>query len=296
MGILDFIGKTPLVPLEMYSSCEIYAKLEYLNPTGSVKDRTALYMIKDAIKRKVLESKGHIVDATSGNAGISLAFIASRLRYKCTICMPENMSVERQTMIKAYGAEVILTNAKDGMAGAIEEVNKILKKDKKAICLKQFSNPANKLAHFETTGPEIYASCPDADYIVSPVGTGGTYMGIKEYFEKQNSKTKICAVEPLESPLLTKGYAGEHKIQGIGANFIPDILDVAKIDKVVCVSSERAYKRTKELSTMHGMFVGITSGAALDAAYQLIDKERRLKKVVIMIPDSGDRYLSEQIY
>ena len=298
----ELIGKTPILELNKmkgeYNLCScIYAKLEYFNTTGSVKDRIALAMIEDAIKNNKLQKGGLIVEPTSGNTGIGIASVATSMGFRVKIVMPETMSVERRQLIKAYGAEVILSDGKLGMKGAIAKAKEIAEAEN-GLILGQFDNPANVLAHYNNTGKEIYEDLDgDVDVFVAGVGTGGTITGVGKYLKEKNKNVKIVAVEPASSPVLSKGVAGPHKIQGIGAGFVPSILDLSLIDEIIPVENEDAFATSKMLGKTEGVLVGISSGAALFAAISLAKREEyKGKKIVVLLPDSGDRYLSTDLF
>ena len=299
----DLIGNTPLVRLtgiEKAFDCKakIFAKVEYYNPTGSVKDRAAKAMIDEAEKSGRLQKGGTVIEATSGNTGIGLAFVAAIRGYKAVIVMPETMSVERQKLIRAYGAEVVLTDGKKGMQGAVEKSEEILKNTPNAIIAGQFENMANPKAHYDTTGPEIYTQMQgNVDIFTAGVGTGGTLSGIGRYLKEQNPNVKIVAIEPASSPLLSKGYAGAHGLQGIGANFIPKTLDCNIYDEVLTATEEASFSMARELGKREGLFVGITSGTAVWAAVQLAKREENAgKNIVTLLPDGGGRYLSTTLF
>lgn len=300
--ISSLVGNTPLLDVSDFLgeslNYSIYAKLEYLNPAGSIKDRAALYMIMDAEDKGLLKKGYTIIEPTSGNTGIGLAAISASRGYKVILTMPDTMSEERRKLLKAYGAEIILTSGDKGMSGAVAKANELLDEIENSIILGQFSNNANALAHYETTAPEIYADTRgDVDFIVAGIGTGGTLTGIARFFKEKKPDTKIIGVEPSDSPLLTKGVSGPHKLQGIGANFVPEILDTSLIDEVVTVSSDDAFLCTKSIAKNKGILVGISSGAALAAALKLAEKpENAGKKIVVILPDTGDRYLSTNVY
>ena len=298
----ELIGKTPILELNKmkgeYSLCScIYAKLEYFNTTGSVKDRIALAMIEDAIKNNKLQKGGLIVEPTSGNTGIGIASVATSMGFKAKIVMPETMSVERRQLIKAYGAEVILSDGKLGMKGAIAKAKEIAEAEG-GLILGQFDNPANVEAHYKKTGPEIYEDLDGkVDVFVAGVGTGGTITGVGKYLKEKNKNVKIVAVEPAASPVLSQGVAGPHKIQGIGAGFVPSILDLNVIDEIITVSNEDAFATSKNFGKTEGVLVGISAGAALFAAISLAKKEEyKGKNIVVLLPDSGDRYLSTDLF
>ncbi len=302
-NIEELVGNTPL--LRAYKLKEnfglfanIYAKLEYLNPTGSAKDRAALGMILAAERDGKLKAGGTIIEPTSGNTGIALAAIAASRGYKAIIVMPSSMSRERQLFIKAYGAEVVLTEASLGMAGAIAKANEIQKTLENSFIPSQFDNFENKTSHFNTTGPEIYDALDgNVDVFISAVGTGGTISGVGEYLKSKNENIKIIAVEPKESPLLSGGSAAPHKIQGIGANFIPSVLNRNIYDEVITVSAPEAYSAVKEASKLLGLGIGISSGAALCAAISVASREdMRDKNIVVLLPDGIDRYLSTDLF
>ena len=300
----ELIGNTPLLKVSKYAQsqdvkdAEIIAKLEYLNPAGSVKDRVALAMIEDAEEKGKLVSGSVIIEPTSGNTGIGIAAVAAAKGYKVVITMPETMSVERRNIIKAYGAEIVLTDGTKGMKGAIEKAEEIRDNTPDAIILGQFINEANPKAHREKTGPEIWKDTDgNVDIFVAGVGTGGTITGVGEYLKSQNPNVKVVAVEPKSSPVLSEGKAGAHKIQGIGAGFVPDILNTKIYDEVIAVENEAAFETTKQLAKTEGVQVGISSGAALYAATQLAKREENKgKKIVVLLPDSGDRYYSTAIF
>lgn len=294
-NVLNQIGNTKIIELKNIQTkynlkSKIFAKMELDNPSGSVKDRTALNLVMSAINDGTLKEDSIIIEATSGNVGISLAYIGKELGYKVIIVMPSNMSVERIKMIESYGAEIILTDANLGMQGAIDKVNEILKQSSKTVCLHQFDNLNNKYAHYKT-GMEIINQVPNIDIFLTGIGTSGTICGVGETLKKHNKNIKVYGVEPMNSPLISKGYFGSHKIQGIGANFIPSIINLDVIDKVCTVSDEDAYFYTKELRTIENIFCGISSGANLKAAID-IAREEENKNIVIIIPDKGDRYYS----
>lgn len=298
-SITELIGNTPLVDVSSFASAEgvnarILVKLECFNPASSAKDRVAKEMIEDAERSGKLKKGSVIIEPTSGNTGIGLASIASAKGYKCIIVMPDTMSEERRKLMKAYGAELVLTDGKKGMSGAIEKANEIASKTPNAFIAGQFENPANPMAHKKTTGPEIWRDTDGCvDIFVSCVGTGGTLSGVGEYLKEQNPKIKVVATEPASSPLLSSGVAGAHKIQGIGANFVPKTLNQEIYDEIVTVTDEEAYEYAKKLVKTEGIFVGISSGAALCSAIKIASrKENEGKTIVVLLPDSGERYLS----
>ena len=299
----QLIGRTPLLRLshiekELSLNSEIIAKLEYLNPAGSVKDRAALYMIDDAEKSGRLKAGSTIIEPTSGNTGIGLCAVAAARGYRAIIVMPDSMSLERQLTMKAYGASLVLTDGKLGMKGAIEKAEQLAREIPDAIIAGQFSNPANAKSHFETTGPEIYEDTDgEIDIFVAGVGTGGTITGCGQYLKKQNENIKIVAVEPESSPYLSKGESGAHGIQGIGAGFVPEVLDTKIYDEIVTVNDDDAYRFGRLLAKKEGIMVGISSGAAIAAAVKLaLREENNGKKIVVLLPDTGDRYLSTKLF
>jgi len=301
---LELIGNTPLLHATRYSMqagvehAEIYAKLEYLNPTGSVKDRAALEMIEDAEQKGILKPGATIIEPTSGNTGIGLAAVAVVKGYKAILTLPETMSVERRNLLKAYGAELVLTEGSKGMQGAIEKAEELEKTIPGAVILGQFVNPANAMAHKKYTGPEIWEQTEGkVDIFVAGVGTGGTLTGIGEYLKEKNPNVKVIAVEPAGSPVLSEGKSGKHDVQGIGAGFVPEILNTDIYDEVIAVSDEEAYEESRRFARSEGVLVGISSGAALKAAGMVAKRvENTGKIVVILLPDSGDRYLSTPLY
>ena len=297
--VTEMIGSTPLMRLKRMekrgmAGSQIIAKLEYFNPGGSAKDRVGYYMIVDAEQRKVLKGNGVIIEPTSGNTGVGLAMTAASRGYRTIIVMPENMSEERKRLMKAYGAELVLTPAELGMKGAIAKAEELQKEIHNSIIMDQFNNPANAKIHYLSTGPEIWKDTDGTvDILVCGVGTGGTISGTGKYLKEKNPNLKVVAVEPAASPLLSGGEAGPHKIQGIGANFIPGILDRDIIDEVMTVSDEDAFNIMKDMARIEGLFVGISSGAAVYAALQLAKRiENTGKKIVVVLPDTGERYLS----
>lgn len=300
----EMIGNTPLMQLHHYQEKEnirdvtILAKLEYLNPAGSVKDRAALYMIEEAEKNGRLAPGATIIEPTSGNTGIGLAVVAAAKGYRAILTLPETMSVERRTLLRAYGAELVLTEGAKGMGGAIAKAEELAREIPGAMILGQFENPANAQAHRETTGPEIWRqSGGKVDVFVAGVGTGGTITGVGEYLKSQNPDVKVVAVEPADSPVLSGGVAGPHKLQGIGAGFVPKLLNTDVYDEVFTVSSEDAFAHGRMLARTEGVLVGISSGAALFAAAQIaIRPENKGKTIVVLLPDSGDRYLSTPLF
>ena len=300
----ELIGKTPLLEVKKFEAKEnitdakILAKLEYFNPAGSVKDRVALKMIEDAEESGKLKPGATIIEPTSGNTGIGIAAVAAAKGYKVIITIPETMSVERRNIMKAYGAELVLTEGAKGMKGAIDKADEIKEATPGSIILGQFVNEANPKAHRKTTGPEIWRDTDgQVDIFVAGVGTGGTVTGVGEYLKSKNPDVKVVAVEPKTSPVLSEGKAGAHKIQGIGAGFVPDILNTKIYDEVIAVENEDAFATAKELAKTEGVLTGISSGAALYAAVQLAKRpENKGKNIVALLPDSGDRYYSTPLF
>lgn len=300
----ELIGHTPLLKIENYmksqgiTQAQILAKLEYLNPAGSVKDRVALAMVEDAEKKGILKPGATIIEPTSGNTGIGLASVAAAKGYRTILTLPETMSVERRTLLKAYGAELVLTEGALGMKGAIDKAEELERTIPGAVILGQFDNPANPAAHAATTGPEIWEDTDgEIDIFVAGVGTGGTITGIGTYLKSRNPKVQVVAVEPDDSPLLSGGEAGPHQLQGIGANFIPSILNTQVYDEIIRITTEEAYNAGRDIARSEGILVGITSGAALHAAVNLAKRpENAGKTIVALLPDSGDRYLSTPMF
>lgn len=299
----DLIGNTPLVRLNGYQKekkldAEFLAKLEYFNPAGSVKDRVALYMLLDAQEKGLLKRDSVIIEPTSGNTGIGLAAVAAEKGIRTIIVMPDTMSIERRNILKAYGAELVLTDGKLGMKGAIAKANELAEEIPHSFIPGQFTNDANPLAHYKTTGPEIWKDTDgDVDILVAGVGTGGTLSGAGRYLKEQNPDIQVVAVEPKDSPVLSEGRAGSHKLQGIGAGFVPRTLDIDIYDEVIPVTTQQAYDAARLLAKEDAILAGISSGAALYAAEVLAKRpENRGKRIVIIIPDSGEKYLSEPVY
>ena len=299
----QLIGNTPLVELtqiekELGLKARLIAKLELFNPAGSVKDHVALAMINDAEKRGVLNKDSVIIEPTSGNTGIGLASVAAARGYKLIIVMPDSMSVERRQIMKAYGAQLVLSPGAKGVPGAIELANQLAASTPNSFIAGQFVNPANVMAHYTTTGPEIYSATDGkVDIFVAGVGTGGTITGTGKYLKEQNSKIKVVAVEPATSPVLSKGVKGPHGIQGIGAGFVPDILDTGIYDEIIPVKDEDAFTYGRLMGKKEGVLVGISSGAALAAAVELARREENAgKQIVVLMPDTGDRYLSTKLF
>ena len=299
----DLVGGTPLLELthiekELNLKAKLFAKVEYFNPAGSVKDRIGLSMINDAEAKGVLKEGTVIIEPTSGNTGIGLASIGTMKGYRVILTMPESMSIERRKLLKAYGAELVLTEASKGMKGAIAKAEELNKEIPNSIILGQFVNPANPKVHYETTGPEIFKDLEGkVDAFVAGVGTGGTITGVGKYLKENKKDVKVVAVEPAASPVLSEGKAGPHMIQGIGAGFVPDTLDTTIYDEIITVPNEEAFKTGAEVVKTDGVFVGISSGAALYAATLLAKREENKgKRIVVLLPDNGDRYLSTPLF
>lgn len=299
----QLIGKTPLLRLTRIEnnfglSAKVIAKLEYLNPAGSVKDRVAKKMIDDAESSGKLKPDSVIIEPTSGNTGIGLACVAATRGYRTIIVMPDTMSEERRLLMKAYGAELVLTDGSLGMTGAIKKAQELAQQIPSSFIPGQFENPSNAQAHFETTGPEIYADTDGkVDIFVAGVGTGGTITGTGKYLKSKNPNITVVAVEPSDSPVLSGGKAGAHGLQGIGAGFVPQVLDTTVYDEIICVSTEQAYEAARLVGKLEGVLVGISSGAALHAAIKLAERpENAGKNIVVLLPDTGDRYLSTNLY
>ncbi len=303
-NVLELIGNTPLLIAAKYSKqagltdTTLLTKLEYLNPAGSVKDRIALAMIEDAERKGILKPGATIIEPTSGNTGIGLAMAATAKGYKAIFTLPETMSVERRKLLKAYGADLVLTEGKLGMKGAIAKANELKESIAGAVILGQFINQANPEMHYRTTGPEIYRQTDGkVDIFIAGVGTGGTVTGVGRYLKEKNPNVKIVAVEPASSPVISKGTPGAHKIQGIGAGFIPDTLDTKILDEVITIENEEAFEEGRNYAKSEGILVGISSGAALKAGVILAKRpENKGKNIVVLLPDSGDRYLSTDLF
>ncbi len=300
----ELVGKTPLLEVSKYQEsvgaieAKILAKLEYFNPAGSVKDRVALQMIEDLEEKGEIQPGATLIEPTSGNTGIGIAAVAAAKGYKVVITIPETMSIERRNIIKAYGAEIVLTEGAKGMKGAIAKAEEIKENTQGAVVLGQFVNPSNPKVHKLTTGPEIWEDTDgQVDIFVAGVGTGGTVTGVGEYLKSQNPSVKIVAVEPKDSPVLSEGRAGAHKIQGIGAGFVPDVLNTEIYDEIIPVANEDAFETGKAIAKTEGVLVGISSGAAFFAAKELAKRpENKGKNIVVLLPDSGDRYYSTALF
>lgn len=294
-NVLDMIGNTPMIKLNNIGNSNLYVKLEKYNPAGSIKDRAVYYMVENLEKNGLLKKGDVLVEATSGNTGIALSMIGSLKGYKVIIVMPETMSVERRTLMKAYGAKLILTDGSLGMKGSIEKMNKLLSENSNYISLKQFDNEYNPLAHYETTGVEMYNQVKDIDIFVCGVGTGGTISGVGKYLKEQNPNIKVVAVEPEGSPVISKNKKGSHKIQGIGAGFIPKNYNENVVDEVMTITDEESYKGVRIMAQKEGILVGISSGANIYAALKLCEMYPD-KKIVTVAPDGIDKYMSMGIF
>ncbi|HBZ52995.1 MAG TPA: cysteine synthase A [Eubacterium sp.] len=303
-NVLELIGDTPMMSIDRYAKkagvegVRLLAKLEYLNPAGSAKDRVALRMIEDAEKTGKIKPGATIIEPTSGNTGIGLALVAAAKGYRAILTLPETMSAERRTLLKAYGAELVLTPGSKGMTGAIEKANELNREIEGSVILGQFDNPSNSAAHYDTTGPEIWEQTDGCvDIFVAGVGTGGTITGVGEYLKSRNPSVKVVAVEPSTSAVLSGGESGSHGIQGIGAGFIPKVLNQNVYDEVIAVDTEDSYKEGRDFALTEGILVGISSGAALKAAEVIAKRtENKGKTIVVLLPDSGDRYLSTPLF
>lgn len=301
-NIAEMIGRTPL--LEAHNFAATYAdgahllcKLECFNPAGSAKDRVALSMLDDAEERGLIKAGATIIEPTSGNTGIGLAALCARRGYRLILTMPDSMSAERRALLAAYGAEIVLTDGALGMQGAVAKAKELAKEIENSFIPSQFDNPANPVAHYTTTGPEIWEDCDGKiDAFVAGVGTGGTLSGVGRYLKEQNPKCRIVAVEPETSPLLSKGYAGAHGLQGIGANFVPENLDRTVYDEVITIADEDAYRAARAFATTEGILVGITAGAALHAAAELAKQLPKDARIAVLLPDTGERYLSTPLF
>ncbi len=303
-NVLELIGDTPMMSIDRYAKkagiegVRLLAKLEYLNPAGSAKDRVALRMIEDAEKTGKIKPGATIIEPTSGNTGIGLALVAAAKGYRAILTLPETMSAERRTLLKAYGAELVLTPGSKGMTGAIEKAKELNREIEGSVILGQFDNPSNSAAHYDTTGPEIWEQTDGCvDIFVAGVGTGGTITGVGEYLKSRNPSVKVVAVEPSTSAVLSGGESGSHGIQGIGAGFIPKVLNQNVYDEVIAVDTEDSYKEGRDFALTEGILVGISSGAALKAAEVIAKRtENKGKTIVVLLPDSGDRYLSTPLF
>ena len=302
-NVSSLIGNTPLVRLGGYQKekglkANILGKLEYFNPAGSIKDRIALYMLADAREKGLLNENSVIIEPTSGNTGIGLAAVAAEKGYRTIITMPDTMSIERRNILKAYGAEVVLTEGAKGMKGAIAKANELAEQIPHSFIPGQFTNEVNPLAHYKTTGPEIWQDTDgEVDFLVAGVGTGGTLSGAGKYLKEQNRDIKVIAVEPKDSPVLSEGHAGSHKLQGIGAGFVPYTLDIAVYDEVIAVTTEQAFEAARILAREDAVLAGISSGAALYAAEVIAARpENKDKNIVVIFPDSGEKYLSGALF
>ena len=294
-GGLDLIGNTPMISLDKIGYKNVYVKLEKYNPAGSIKDRIALSMVEGAERKGILNKESVLVEATSGNTGIALAMVGKLKGYKVIIIMPETMSMERRQLVKAFGAELILTEGSKGMNGSIEKLNDLLKENKNYANLGQFENEDNPRIHYEATGPEIYKELPDVDVVIAGIGSGGTISGIGKFLKEQNENVKVIGIEPKSSPLITQKKAGAHKIQGIGANFIPKNYDENIVDKVITVSDEDAFEIVRLMANKLGILVGISSGANIFGSIE-ISKKYPDKKIATVAPDGVDKYMSMGIF
>ena len=294
-GGLDLIGNTPMISLDKIGYKNVYVKLEKYNPAGSIKDRIALSMVEGAERKGILNKESVLVEATSGNTGIALAMVGKLKGYKVIIIMPETMSMERRQLVKAFGAELILTEGSKGMNGSIEKLNDLLKENKNYVNLGQFENEDNPKIHYEATGPEIYKELPDVDVVIAGIGSGGTISGIGKFLKEKNENVKVIGIEPKSSPLITQKKAGAHKIQGIGANFIPKNYDENIVDKVITVSDEDAFEIVRLMANKLGILVGISSGANIFGSIE-ISKKYPDKKIATVAPDGVDKYMSMGIF
>lgn len=302
-SVLELVGNTPLLRLNNIEKkfglkAKLLAKVEFLNPAGSVKDRVGLALIEEAEKKGLINDESVIIEPTSGNTGIALAMTAAVKGYRAIIVMPENMSEERKKLMIAHGAELVLTDAKKGMSGAIEKAKELAKEIPNSFIPDQFSNPDNALAHYKTTGPEIFAETDgNIDFLVAGIGTGGTVTGTGTYLKEKSPHIKVIGAEPLSSPVLTKGVSGAHKIQGIGAGFVPEVLNTEILDEVIAVSDDDAIKTARDFGGLEGFLIGISSGAALYASIEIASREENENKTIVLIlPDNGSRYLSSDLY
>ena len=301
-NIAELIGKTPLMEAHNFAAtyadgAHLFCKLECFNPAGSAKDRVALFMLDDAEERGLIQQGATVIEPTSGNTGIGLAALCAHRGYRLILTMPDSMSAERRALLAAYGAEIVLTDGDLGMTGAVEKAKELAATIEGSFIPSQFDNPANPKAHYTTTGPEIWTDCDGKiDAFVAGVGTGGTLSGVGKYLKEHNPNCRIVAVEPKTSPLLSKGYAGAHGLQGIGANFVPDNLDRTVIDDILTVTDEDAYRAARAFATTEGLLVGITSGAALHAATELAKTMPKDARIAVLLPDTGERYLSTPLF
>ena len=302
-SVMETIGNTPVVRFSRYMKAvgltqgELLCKLECFNPGGSAKDRVALKMILDAQEKGILTSGSTIIEPTSGNTGIGLASVALQLGYKVILTMPDTMSIERRKLLSAYGAKIVLTDGKLGMNGAVSKANELKEEIENSVILGQFDNMSNPKVHFEATGPELFEQCEGRiDAFVATVGTGGTLSGVGKYLKQKNSNIRVVAVEPHSSPLLSQGVAGAHKIQGIGANFVPETLDKSIYDEVITITNEESYETANLIAKTEGVLVGISSGAALCAATKFLTRENKPYSVAVLLPDTGERYLSTDVF
>lgn len=294
-NVLDMIGNTPMIKLNNIGNSNLYVKLEKYNPAGSIKDRAVYYMVENLEKNGLLKKGDVLVEATSGNTGIALAMVGKLKGYKVIIIMPETMSMERRQLVKAFGAELILTEGSKGMNGSIEKLNDLLKENKNYVNLGQFENEDNPRIHYEATGPEIYKELPDVDVVIAGIGSGGTISGIGKFLKEKNENVKVIGIEPKSSPLITQKKAGAHKIQGIGANFIPKNYDENIVDKVITVSDEDAFEIVRLMANKLGILVGISSGANIFGSIE-ISKKYPDKKIATVAPDGVDKYMSMGIF
>lgn len=301
-NITELIGQTPIVELQSFSqesnSAKLFGKVEFFNPGGSVKDRLAYALIQDALLQNQMTVHTTIIEASSGNTGIGLAAVGAAMGIKVIIVMPETMSIERRKIVQAYGAQLVLSDGTKGMTGAIAKAKELLETTEDSIMLGQFTNKVNSKMHYQTTGPEIWNDMDgNVDVFIAGVGTGGTITGVAQYLKERNSKIKVIAVEPQASPVLSGGAPGPHKLQGIGAGFVPELFDASLIDEVQVITTEEAYDAARKLARQEGILTGISSGAALAAAFKIAERvENQHKNIVVLLPDTGERYLSTEVY
>lgn len=301
-NITELIGQTPIVALQSFSqesnSAKLFGKVEFFNPGGSVKDRLAYALIQDALLQNQMTVHTTIIEASSGNTGIGLAAVGAAMGIKVIIVMPETMSIERRKILQAYGAQLVLSDGTKGMTGAIAKAKELLETTEDSIMLGQFTNKVNSKMHYQTTGPEIWNDMDgNVDVFIAGVGTGGTITGVAQYLKERNSKIKVIAVEPQASPVLSGGAPGPHKLQGIGAGFVPELYDASLIDEVQVITTEEAYDAARKLARQEGILTGISSGAALAAAFKIAERvENQHKNIVVLLPDTGERYLSTEVY